>query len=207
MDECIFTEPLPTNPFSVLADWLDTARQHSGLTNWNTIMLGTVKPNGQPSVRAVLLKDYDPANGQIIFYTNYNSPKALEIEHNPRVALTMHWDGLERQVRVEGRAKRVEDEVSDAYFATRDRESQIGAWASDQSEILTGWEMMLERVIEYGTKFGDGPVTRPPHWGGYRVIPETIEFWHGREGRIHERVRYVPNAKSAGEWDVDWLFP
>lgn len=189
-DVMLFSDPLPENPCTLFQEWLDFARARANQPNWNTIQLATATPDGRPSVRAVLLKAYDPATGIITFYTNYRSRKATEMESNPQVAICMHWDLLERQVRVEGRVERAPAEVSDAYFASRRRESQIGAWASEQSQPLTGWEELLERVIHYGTRFGKDAVPRPPHWGGYCIVPHRFEFWHGLTGRIHERIAF-----------------
>lgn len=210
MDDCLFADHLPDDPCAELAKWFDYARAHSGATNWNTVMLATVGAGGMPSARAVLHKNFDPSDGSVTFYTNYSSRKARDIDANPSVALTWHWDALQRQVRIEGTASKVEPAVSDAYFATRVRESQIGAWASDQSQPLEGWEALLEKVIGYATEFADKPVPRPPYWGGYRVIPQTIEFWHGRDGRIHERVLYSRSSDAAATatiWHPQWINP
>lgn len=211
MDDCLFADHVPEEPCTEVFKWFEYARENCGTPNWNSVMLATVGADGRPSVRAVLHKQFDPTDGSVIFYTNYNSRKSRDIEANPSIALTWHWDRLHRQIRMEGTAARVEPAVSDAYFATRARESQIGAWASDQSQPLEGWEELLGKVIDYATKFADGPVPRPPHWGGFRLIPRTIELWHGRDGRIHERLLYTrtDDTDAAGRpvWKAQWLSP
>lgn len=213
-DEILFEEPLPNDPCALLQQWFDYAQNNSRKHNWNAFMLATSNPKThQPSARAVLMKYFEPSNGQITFYTNYHSRKSREIESNPKVALAFHWDDIERQIRINGTVQRASDEISDAYFATRSRESQIGAWASDQSrELAGGWEELLEKVMRYAMKFpADQPVPRPPYWGGFVITPTQIEFWHGRTGRIHERVGYfLVNEKSDSstpKWRAAWIAP
>ncbi len=221
MDECVFTDPLPTDPCALLGQWLETGRRHSGQRNWNTMYLataagadtgdgggsGNLDRDIQPGVRAVLHKTYDSSTGFLTFYTNYQSSKALDIKANPRVSALIHWDELQRQIRIDGLAEMLPADESDAYFASRDRESQIGAWASEQSRPVDGWETLLERVVHYATRFGSGPVPRPPYWGGYRIIPHRFEFWHGRGGRIHERLEFVRDEKAESGWKRQWLYP
>lgn len=211
MDECLFQDPLPENPCSLLTEWVNYAREHSGQENWNTMMLATVSADGKPGVRAVLHKNIDIETGEIYFYTNYTSRKAQDIASNPIVSVAMHWDTLQRQIRIEGTTVKVDAEISDKYFATRVRESQIGAWASKQSQPLTGgWLELLGRIIEYGTEFAGKPVPRPDFWGGYKIIPGKFEFWHAREGRVHERIQYLKNddaGDAGGAWFSQWVYP
>ena len=164
--------------------------------------LATATPDGRPSARVVLLKGFDERG--FVFYTNYEGRKSTEIEANPRAALVFYWGELERQVRVEGRVSRVPDEESDAYFAERPRGSQLGAWASEQSRPVRDRGALEERLRELEGEYGGREVPRPPFWGGYRVEPETMEFWQGRENRLHDRLRY----HRAGElWRRERLQP
>lgn len=209
-DELLF-EQIPDDPLLELGRWFDFAQVHSGQPNWNTLMLATCGEDAMPAVRPVLMKNYDASTGEVTFFTNYTSRKARTIDANPLVAAAMHWDHLERVIRIEGRAHRASAAVSDAYFASRGRESQIGAWASDQSAALDDWSTLVGRILETANRFGDRPVTRPEHWGGYVIVPSAIEFWAGRQSRIHERLRYErdPTAQAGAEaWkNVRRLFP
>src|SRR5690606_21453645 len=153
-----------------------------------------------------LFKDYDPATGSVTFFTNYRSAKASDLEANPRVAASMHWDQIERVVRIQGTVAKASAAVSDAYFATRPRESRIGAWASDQSRPLDSWETFLRRIEETARRYEGVEVPRPPHWGGYVIAPRRIEFWIGRPGRLHERVVYSRREHDSA-WKAMRLFP
>jgi pyridoxamine 5'-phosphate oxidase len=164
--------------------------------------LATADAEGQPSVRIVLLRQVDPRG--FVFYTNYGSRKARELMENPRAAICQHWPALEEQVRVEGSVEKVTAAESEAYFAGRPRDSQIGAWASEQSQDLESRGILEARYAEMHAKFDGRPVARPPFWGGFRIVPSQMEFWYGRAGRLHERELFV---KTAGGWSARWLFP
>jgi pyridoxamine 5'-phosphate oxidase len=164
--------------------------------------LGTVDGAGQPSVRIVLLKDVDQRG--FVFYTNFESQKGRELIASPRAALCFHWQPLEEQVRIEGRAEPVSDAEADEYFASRPRGSQVGAWASIQSQPMRNAIDLDTRVREMEQRFAGGPVPRPPHWSGFRVVPERIEFWKGKPSRLHVRHLYVRRGKA---WTVELLYP
>ncbi len=177
------------------------------MINHNVMMLATVGNDGRPSVRAVLHKSFDMVTGRLTFFTNYNSRKSREIEAQPHVAIVMYWDRLQRQVRIEGRAERVSESESDAYFRTRPRAHQIGAWASEQSQPVQGPKTLMARAALVTVRFLGKAIERPPHWGGYAVIPHSIEFWQAGEGRIHQRLLYTCSAESESDWTAQWLFP
>lgn len=164
--------------------------------------LGTADASRHPSVRIVLLRRVDPRG--FVFFTNYGSRKARELTENPRAALCQHWPAIEEQIRIEGAVETVDPAESDAYFAGRPRESQIGAWASDQSQDLESRGILEARYKEVEARFEGQPVTRPPFWGGFRVAPELMEFWYGRAGRLHERLVY---RKSGSGWTTRWVYP
>jgi pyridoxamine 5'-phosphate oxidase len=164
--------------------------------------LATVSPDGAPSVRIVLLKHVDERG--FVFYTNLHSRKGRELTATPRAALCFYWPALDTQIRVEGTVEPVSDAEADAYFASRARESQIGAWASQQSETLSSMDELRARVADAEARFADQPVPRPPHWSGRRVKPSSIEFWHAGEFRLHERRRY---ERDGSQWTMRRLFP
>lgn len=196
----------PPDPIGQFNAWFEEAR-HIGLPNPNAMALATVDSKGQPSARIVLLKTLD-ARGAV-FYTNFASRKGRELAANPRAALLFHWDALNRQVRIEGNVSRVANGESDAYFATRPREAQIGAWASAQSQPINGRASLDTACAEIVQRFADRPVPRPPNWGGFRVSLESMEFWEGHPHRLHDRVVYarVPNPGAALKWRTTRLSP
>jgi pyridoxamine 5'-phosphate oxidase len=189
------------DPITLFRHWLEEATA-SEPADANAVALATANAGGAPSVRMVLLKDAD-ARG-FVFYTNIESRKGGELAANRRAALCFHWKSLRRQVRVEGAVSPVTDQEADEYFATRHRQSQIGAWASQQSRPLEGLFELERRVAQYAARFGIGKVPRPPHWSGFRIAPERIEFWRERPFRLHERVVY---HLDDGVWRTERLYP
>lgn len=189
------------DPFEQFARWLAEA-ESSEPNNPNAMSLATVDAAGKPSLRMVLLRGYDPQG--FVFYTNLESRKGHELRTNAHVALCFHWKALARQVRVEGRVELVSTEEADAYFASRPKESQIGAWASKQSETLTSRFELETRVAKYGLLYGIGKVPRPPFWSGYRVWPDAIEFWEERSFRLHDRLLF---KRTATAWTSSKLYP
>jgi pyridoxamine 5'-phosphate oxidase len=193
-EDCL---PDPVEQFKV---WMAEAIE-AGVAEPTAMHLATVGPDARPSARMVLLKGVE--GGRFVFYTNYLSRKGRQLEANPFVALTFFWAELERQVRIEGSASRVPAETSDLYFATRPYTSRIGAWASEQSTEIASKAVLVRRAAEFGLKYALG-VPRPPHWGGYGVVPERLEFWQGRPSRLHDRVGY---QLEAGVWRRARLAP
>ncbi len=192
---------MTTDPFALFDAWYAEART-TELNDSNAMALATVGADGQPSLRMVLLKGHGPEG--FTFYTNRESRKAGELDATPRAALLFHWKSLRRQIRIEGPVSRVTDAESDAYFATRSRDSQLGAWASDQSRPLPDRATFEARFAGMQARFDGGEVPRPPHWGGYRVAPERIEFWNDREHRLHERRVFT---RSGDGWTKGLLYP
>ena len=197
-------DELPNDPMHWVEAWLVDATEKAVKRNPNSIAVVTVGKDGLPSARMVLCKEFQADPGYLVFYTNYESSKARQIEENPNVAVLIHWDQLGRQVRTEGQAVRSPAAESDAYFATRDWGSQIGAWASDQSAPLESREALIEKVKEYEARFEGREVPRPPHWTGYALSPETVEFWTQREFRLHDRILY---SQQDGRWVKQRLNP
>jgi len=189
-----------TDPLERFVSWFEEAQACSAYAD--VVALATAGVDSTPSVRFVNFKGM--RNGALMFYTNYGSRKARELTGNPRAALCQHWPTLEEQVRVEGRVEVVDPQESDRYFASRPRDSQLGAWASDQSQPMESRDVLAARLREVEPRFEGRAVDRPPFWGGFRVIPDRMEFWFGRPGRLHERLLY---AKTASGWSTSWLFP
>lgn len=191
----------PENPLDLFNEWFHEAASQE-INDPNAMSIATVSPTGFPSVRMVLLKGL--TDDQFVFYTNLNSRKAREIEHDPQVGLCFHWKSLHRQVRVEGVCEPVTMEEADAYFATRPVGSQIGAWASQQSELLENRATLEEALAKYALEFGDNPVPRPRHWSGFKVNPTLIEFWQEQPFRLHDRIVYTRENKV---WSQKRLYP
>jgi pyridoxamine 5'-phosphate oxidase len=197
---------LDPDPFAQFQKWFDAAKAAIPVGALPEAMtLATSNLDGEVTARTCLLKGFDKRG--FVFFTNYNSRKGQQIHDNPRAAMVFWWQSLERQVRIEGVSVKVTEEESDAYFATRPRGSQLGAWCSEQSQVVCGGRVALDsRFEELSTTYRDRPIPRPPHWGGYRVIPLLFEFWQGRPDRLHDRFAYRLRA-DANDWVIDRLFP
>ncbi len=190
------------DPIAQFQLWFDEA-VGAGLVEPNAMTLATVSRDGRPSARTVLLKGFD-VDG-FVFYTNYESPKGMDLDATGLAALVFYWPELERQVRIEGSAARVAESESDAYFASRPLGAQLGAWVSPQSRVISGRAELEARLEEVTRRFGQGPAPRPAWWGGYRVKPEELEFWQGRPNRLHDRIRY--RRAPEGGWLIERLAP
>lgn len=192
------------NPSPILQfqSWLQEAMA-AQILEPNAMTLATVTPEGKPSARIVLLKDFDERG--FVFYTNFQSRKGRELAQTPAAALVFWWDRLERQVRIEGRIAKVSDAEADAYFQSRPKGSQLGAWVSHQSQVIEGREDLENRLEALEQKYENCPIPRPAYWGGYRLVPSTIEFWQGRPNRLHDRLCY--RQKNSTGWTIERLSP
>jgi pyridoxamine 5'-phosphate oxidase len=189
------------SPIELFGEWFREASR-SGIILPEAMALATATDDGEPSVRMVLLKAFDESG--FTFFTNYESRKAREVQSNPHVALVVHWALLQRQIRIEGVAEKISVDESDAYFASRPRGSQLGAWSSAQSSVLPDRATLVDRFREQKKRFQGRPVPRPEFWGGYRVRPTRIEFWQGRSDRLHDRLVFV---RSEAGWNASRLYP
>ena len=195
----------PSDPYDVFDVWLKEAEEKE-LNDPTAMSLSTVDATGMPSSRMVLLKDWDRQG--FVFYTNYESRKGEQLLAHPKAALMFHWKSVRRSVRIEGLVEQVTPEEADEYFASRPKQSQIGAWASDQSRPLEGRFELEKRVAKYAAKYGLSKVPRPPHWSGFRVCPTRIEFWQDGPFRLHDRLVYsIEDIKQTGQWNTERLFP
>lgn len=191
----------PADPLAAARAWIDEAL-HLPTPNPNTVYVASVDANAQPSLRAVLLRAFD-AHGAV-FFTNHQSRKGRELAAQRHAALLMHWDHLDRQLRIEGSVERTDDALNDQYFRERPRENQLGAWASEQSQPLADRAAFDARYSSFEQRFAGGVVPRPPHWGGFRIRPASIEFWQGHPARLHDRIVY---RRSGDQWTVSRLYP
>jgi pyridoxamine 5'-phosphate oxidase len=192
------------DPIGQFLAWLGDA-EVAGIALPNAVALATSGTDARPSVRHVLIRAVDDRG--FVFYTNHGSRKGRQLAENPYGALVAFWRELDRQVSVNGRVDRVADEEADAYFATRPRGAQLGAWASPQSDVLEDRAELERRVAQVEERFADGEVPRPPHWGGYRLTHESLEFWQGRSFRLHDRFRYERDPSAASGWRIERLAP
>jgi len=193
---------LDADPVKQFSNWF-TAAIEAQIRDVNAMSLATAGRDGKPSVRIVLLKGFDQDG--FVFFTNYESEKGKQLAENPCVAIGFYWIELDRQIRINGHAEKTSRGESESYFHSRPLGSQLGAWASRQSEVIDGRRVLDARFAEIGERYADKPVPLPPHWGGFRLKPDRFEFWQGRPNRLHDRFRYA--RKTEGLWQIDRLAP
>lgn len=196
-------DELDADPIVQFGQWFDISTD-AGIHEPEAMIVSSVDAEGMPSSRHVLLKGVDHG---FVFFTNYESQKGRELIANPKAAICFPWNILSRQIRIIGAVEKVSAAESDEYFATRPRGSRVGAWASLQSEVIDGRHVLEERLAETEARFGDGDIPRPPHWGGFRVLPQQIEFWQARPMRLHDRFRYTADPSVDGGWRIERLSP
>lgn len=197
-------ETTPNNPFEFFAQWFEQTRQIVEISEPNALVLTTVNATGRPRSRSVLLKYYDERG--FVFFTNYGSQKAKDIAENNQVSVCFPWYYQERQILIEGRAEKVSQAESLKYFTARPRGSQIGAWVSEQSEVISSRALLMDKVKQLTQHFVDKDVPLPKFWGGYRIVPERFEFWQGQPSRLHDRIQYTPSVTGT-EWVKQRLAP
>lgn len=203
MLQALLEADVADDPFDQFSRWWDEAVA-SAITEVNAMTLATANKAGVPSARIVLLKGFGEDSG-FTFFSNYNSHKGKELDENPKAALVFFWKELERQIRIEGEVEKISEEESDMYFNSRPAGSRIGAWASPQSQPVTGREIIEKSFTEFSEKFKDDLIERPSHWGGYNLKPNKIEFWQGRASRLHDRIEYT--LSTTGSWVIQRLAP
>lgn len=199
----MFADNPPDDPFALFSEWFEEAKEKE-MNDPNAVAVASVGEDGMPSLRMVLLKGFDDSG--FVFYTNYESRKGRQILAHPKAAMLFHWKSLRRQVRIEGPVQEVSAEEADEYFASRPKQSQIGAWASAQSRPLESRFALEKRVAQFGAKYAARPVPRPPHWSGFRVQPVYLEFWKDGAFRLHDRLVYRREAPD-GNWTTQRLYP
>jgi len=200
--QTLLEKDVATEPFEQFNTWWDEAIR-SEIEEVNAMTLATASASGIPDARIVLLKSV--SEDGFVFFTNYNSHKGAELAENPQACLVFFWKELERQVRISGKVEKVGADESDAYFNSRPAGSRIGAWASPQSQVIASRDIIEQNIVKYEEQFAGIEISRPLHWGGYRVVPDTIEFWQGRSSRLHDRIQY--SKLPGGNWKIERLAP
>ena len=199
----LLREDVPENPMELFQKWFHDADDYDGIEEANVMSVSTLGLDGFPKTRIVLLKRFTWEG--FVFFSNYRSEKGLAIENDPRVSLNFFWHSLERQIVIKGRAEKLAENLSDGYFETRPEGSKLGAWASDQSQEIGSREELDQKLAEMEKRFENQEIPRPPHWGGYLVRPESLEFWQGRPNRMHDRIRY--ELQEDYNWKISRLQP